>query len=329
MSEGRQPWMRDYHLQHRARSLRPKIRVGISEVIYGERGREVAFLRDTAILIEKLGFDTLWFPEHVVFFEEYTSKYPYGSVGGNEVFRKRQELDNPGLRGIFDGPIAIVAAASVTSKLRFGTFVTILPQRNPVVFAREIATVDHLSSGRYDFGVGVGWSKEEYEACQTPFVRRGDRMDDYIKAMKCLWTEDLSSYDGDFVSFQNVMAFPKPLQRPHPPILVGGQSQRGIARAAELGDGVIFYNLDIEDVEKALEFYEDELAKHDKSIDHAKVVVGRRNEVRSQESWESDATYIQEIQKLGVVTDVVCSPRFPTEGYVEAMTGYAEVVLNR
>ena len=311
MSEGRQPWMRDYHLQRRARSLRPKIRVGISEVIYGERGREVAFLRDTAILIEKLGFDTLWFPEHVVFFEEYTSKYPYGSVGGNEVFRKRQELDNPGLRGIFDGPIAIVAAASVTSKLRFGTFVTILPQRNPVVFAREIATVDHLSSGRYDFGVGVGWSKEEYEACQTPFVRRGDRMDDYIKAMKCLWTEDLSSYDGDFVSFQNVMAFPKPLQRPHPPILVGGQSQRGIARAAELGDG------------------EDELAKHDKSIDHAKVVVGRRNEVRSQESWESDATYIQEIQKLGVVTDVVCSPRFPTEGYVEAMTGYAEVVLNR
>ncbi len=328
MSGGEQAWMQDYRLQHRVRLSRPRMRIGISEVIFGEKGRELAFLRDTAVMVEELGFDSLWFPEHVVFFEHYESKYPYGEVGANEVFRKRKEKDNSGLRGIFDGPIAVVAAAAVTSKLRFGTFVTILPQRNPVVFAREIATVDHLSDGRYEFGVGVGWAREEYEACQTPFARRGDRMDDYLKAMKCLWTQEISEYSGEFVSFGPLLAYPKPLQYPHPPILVGGQSRRGIARAAELGNGLILYNLTLDDVEKALEYYEDQLSSHEKLISDSKIVVGRRNEVRSHESWESDAKYIEGIRKFGVVTDVVCSPRFPTKGYTEAMTGYAGVILS-
>jgi len=327
MSGGTQHWMREYRSEHRPRTSRQDMRIGISEVYYGEFGRELSFLRDSATLIEELGFDSLWFSEHVVFFQDYKSSYPYGEVGAAEVFRQRQEEGNPGVRGLFDGSIAAVAAAAVTSRIRLGTYVTILPQRNPVVFAREVATVDHLTGGRFNFGVGVGWAREEYEACQTPFERRGDRMDDYLRAMKCLWTEETSTYAGEFVSFEPLLAYPKPLQRPHPPILVGGQSRRGIARAAELGDGLIVYNLDLDEVEKVLEVFEDELCARGRSIDHAKVVVGRRNETRSKEAWDSDARFIQGCRDFGVVTDVVCSPRFPTDGYVEAMTGYANVVL--
>lgn len=329
MSEGKQPWMDDYTVRGVTRPERPRseLGVGISEVFYGENGRELAFLRNAAMLIEELGYDSLWFSEHVVFFDSYASKYPYGQVGAAEVFRQRKEQDNPGLRGLFDGPIASVAAAAVTSRIRFGTYVNILPQRNPVVFAREIATVDHLTGGRFDFGVGIGWSREEYEACQTSFERRGARMDDYIRAMKNLWTAEVSSYQGEFVSFEPLLAYPKPLQQPHTPVLVGGQSIPGIRRAAELGDGLILYNLDIADVEKCLEVYEDELAKYGKRLDEAKIVVGRRNEQRSDDAWTADRRFIDQCRSLGAVTDVVCSPRFANDGWDANMRAYAEVVL--
>lgn len=329
MSGGAQPWMKEYALHGRERKARDRdtLQIGISEVFYGENGREVGFVRDTAAMIEELGFDSLWFSEHVVYFEEYQSQYPYGWVGAAEVFRKRDEEGNPGLRGMLDAPILSVAAASVTSRIRFGTYINILPQRNPVVFAREIATVDHLTEGRFNFGVGVGWSREEYEACGVAFERRGARMDEYIGAMKALWTQEISSFAGEFVSFEPLLAYPKPLQRPHPPILIGGQSIRGIQRAAELGDGLIMYNLSIEDVEKTLEVYEDELAERNRSIDDVQIVVGRRNEERTMEAWKSDREFIDQCAALGVITDVVCSPRFPNAKYEENMREYADVVL--
>ena len=163
MSGGELSWMIDYTAKPVVRPARKHVSIGVSEVFFGENGRQLSFLQDSAQLIEQVGYDYMWFPEHVVFFESFESKYPYGATGAAEITRTRNEEGNFGTRGIMDGPILSVAAAAVTKKIRFGTFIVILPQRNPVVFGREIATVDQLTGGRFDLGVGVGWLKEEYQ----------------------------------------------------------------------------------------------------------------------------------------------------------------------
>jgi len=326
MSGGELAWMRDYQAKNRSWEKRERVTLGISEVFFGENGRELGFVRESAQLIESIGYDYVWLPEHVVFFETFESKYPYGQTGAAEISRTRKEEGNTGTRGIMDGPIVAVAAAAVTTHLRFGTFIVILPQRNPVVFAREIATVDQLTQGRFDLGVGVGWLKEEYAACGVPFDNRGDRLDDYIGALRALWTQEVSSFESPTVSFQPLLAYPKPLQQPHPPILVGGQSLRGIDRAARLGDGLIVYDLDVDQIRKVIDVYDQRLARYGRKLADVRLVVGRRNEGRSVESYKSDQAFIAEVREIGGVTDIVCSPRFPNANYESNMREYAKYV---
>lgn len=328
MSGGELGWMKEYEPKKTSFEPRKSVRIGLSEVFLGEAGRELGFLRETAQLIESIGYDQLWLPEHVVFFETFESKYPYGATGAAEISRTRKEEGNTGTRGIMDGPIVAVAAAAVTTTLRFGTFIVILPQRNPVVFGREIATVDHLTSGRFDLGVGVGWLKEEYEACGIPFENRGERMEDYVGALKSLWTENVSSYQSNTVSFKPLLAFPKPLQKPHVPLLVGGQSLRAIDRAARIGDGLIIYDLDVSQIAKVLDVFDSRLTASGRKMSDVRVVVGRRNEGRSQEAWKSDQEFIREVKELGGVSDIVCSPRFPNVDYEKNMREYAKYVTS-
>lgn len=328
MSGGELSWMHDYKPTNTRWEQRERVTIGISEVFLGENGRELGFVRESAQLIESIGYNYVWLPEHVVFFETFESKYPYGQTGAAEISRTRKEEGNTGTRGIMDGPIVAVAAAAVTSSLRFGTFIVILPQRNPVVFGREIATVDQLTGGRFDLGVGVGWLKEEYEACGVPFDNRGDRLDDYIGALRALWTQEVSSYKSPTVSFKPLLAYPKPLQKPHPPILVGGQSLRGIDRAARLGDGLIVYDLDINQIAKVIDVYDQRLARYGRKLSDVRLVVGRRNEGRTAESWKSDQEFVAAVKQLGGVTDIVCSPRFPNANYEANMREYAKYVTS-
>jgi|688.fasta_scaffold132121_2 probable F420-dependent oxidoreductase len=328
MSGGELSWMRDYKPTNTRWEQRERVTIGLSEVFLGENGRELGFVRESAQLIESIGYNYVWLPEHVVFFETFESKYPYGQTGAAEISRTRKEEGNTGTRGIMDGPIVAVAAAAVTSSLRFGTFIVILPQRNPVVFGREIATVDQLTGGRFDLGVGVGWLKEEYEACGVPFDNRGDRLDDYIDALRALWTQEVSSYESPTVSFKPLLAYPKPLQKPHPPILVGGQSLRGIDRAARLGDGLIVYDLDINQIAKVIDVYDQRLARYGRKLSDVRLVVGRRNEGRTAESWKSDQEFVAAVKQLGGVTDIVCSPRFPNANYEANMREYAKYVTS-
>jgi probable F420-dependent oxidoreductase len=306
-----------------------KIRVGLSEVFWGERGREVAFVTSAAVLVESLGYDTIWLPEHVVKFETLGSKHPYSGDRATTGWEHQT-------RGQLDSPITAVAIGMVTHTIRMGTYVNILGQRNPVMFAREIATVDHLSGGRFNLGVGVGWCKEEYEALGVPFERRGKRVDEYIQAMKELWTREPSEFHGEFVDFGPVLAYPKPMQKPHPPILVGGQSKRSIQRAAELGDGLILYNLDPPEIELCLEQLDRALAQRGRKLEDVQVVVGRRNvagdafsfgepfeKQKLREIWEADADFLEACGRLGAITEAVFSPRMPNQDYAELMTEYA------
>lgn len=328
MSGGELSWMRDYKATNTRWEQRDRVTIGISEVFLGENGRELGFVRESAQLIESIGYNYVWLPEHVVFFETFDSKYPYGQTGAAEISRTRKEEGNTGTRGIMDGPIVAVAAAAVTTTLRFGTFIVILPQRNPVVFGREIATVDQLTGGRFDLGVGVGWLKEEYEACGVPFDNRGDRLDDYIGALRALWTQGVSSYESPTVSFKPLLAYPKPLQKPHPPILVGGQSLRGIDRAARLGDGLIVYDLDLDQIAKVIDVYDQRLARYGRKLSDVRLVVGRRNEGRDSAAWKSDQEFVAAVKQLGGVTDIVCSPRFPNANYEANMREYAKYVTS-
>jgi len=178
-------------------------------------------------IAEAAGFDSVVTVDHVVFPHSYTSVYPYAPGG--------RLPGGPG--GSLPDPLIWMAAmVSVTQKLRFMTGVIILPLRNPLVLAKQVATLDHMSGGRIELGVGVGWLKEEFEAVGVPFEKRGARTDEYIAVMRRLWAEDGVSFDGKFVSFHEVSSNPKPVRRVVP-IVIGGHSEAAARRAGRLGDG--------------------------------------------------------------------------------------------
>ena len=190
---------------------------------------------------EQAGFFSLWAPEHVVLLDQYASRYPYSGDG---------RLPMPAQVEILDPFVTLTFAAAHTKKIRLGTGICLLPERNPVVTAKEIASLDKLSGGRFVFGVGIGWLAEEFTAVGVPWERRAARTREYLKAMKLLWTEEEPEFKGEFVSFPKVRMYPKPTQKPHPPIIFGGESAPALKRAAEVGDGWFGVNVSVEDAAK-------------------------------------------------------------------------------
>jgi probable F420-dependent oxidoreductase len=189
---------------------------------------------------EERGFHSVWVAEHVVLFDDYTSSYPYSADG--------KVPAAPGT-GTLDIHVALGYLAAVTSRIRLATGICLVPQRNPVYTAKEIATIDQLSGGRVDFGVGVGWLREEFEALGVPFERRGARTREAIEMIKRLWCDELSAYKGEFYELPSCRQFPKPVQSPHPPIYFGGESDAALRRVADFGQG--WYPCDIEPTELA------------------------------------------------------------------------------
>lgn len=191
-------------------------------------GSTAAGARGLATRAETLGFESLWAVEHVVVPSGYDSKYPYDPsgkmAGGAEAF----DLPDPLIW------LAYVAAATETIKLATG--ILILPQRNPLITAKEVATIDALSGGRVILGVGVGWLQEEFEALGVPFADRGRRHDDYVEAMRALWQHDKASVHNTYANFDNCISLPSPA-RGTVPIVIGGHTKKAAQRAAAIGDG--------------------------------------------------------------------------------------------
>jgi len=180
-----------------------------------------------ARLAEAAGFDSVFAVDHVVLPDNYDSTYPYSATG---------RLPGDSSASLPDPLIWIASVAAVTTRLRFMTGVIILPQRNPFVLAKQVATLDHLSGGRFELGIGVGWLKEEFAALGVPFERRGKRSDEYIAAMRALWAKDGASFAGEFVNFHGMSCNPKPVAG-SVPIIVGGHSEAAARRAGRLGNG--------------------------------------------------------------------------------------------
>src|SRR5690348_5675315 len=163
-----------------------------------------------AQLAEELGFESIWTVEHVVVPSGYQSQYPYSDNG-----RMPGGEDVP----IPDPLIWLAYVAAATKTVRLATGILILPQRNPVILAKEIATLDRLSGGRVELGVGVGWLEEEFDALGVPFAERGPRTDDFVAALRVLWSEGDDTYHGRFCDFTNANSYPKPVQRGGIPVV--------------------------------------------------------------------------------------------------------------
>ncbi|PKB67779.1 MAG: hypothetical protein BZY81_03880 [SAR202 cluster bacterium Io17-Chloro-G4] len=178
---------------------------------------------------EEFGFDSLLTGDHILVPRTINSPYPYTETGEFPGAPSGESMEQLTLLAFLAGQ---------TSKIRLVTSVIIVPHRNPLVAAKALATLDVLSQGRLVVGVGVGWMREEFEALGLPpFEERGAVTDEYIRVFKEVWTEDNPSYSGKYVSFDNISFLPKPVQKPHPPIWVGGESRPALRRTAELANG--------------------------------------------------------------------------------------------
>lgn len=187
-----------------------------------------------AAAAEGHGFSRLWAGEHVVMVDESRSRYPYAADGRIAV---------PAAADWLDPLVALSFAAAATADIGLATGVLLLPEHNPVLLAKQAASLDVLSAGRLILGVGVGWSREEFAALGVPFTGRGRRTTEYAQAMRTLWRDDVATFDGEFVSFSAVRVNPKPARDRRIPLVLGGNSDAALGRAAAWGDGWYGFNL--------------------------------------------------------------------------------------
>ena len=179
---------------------------------------------ELAVALEERGFESLWFPEHSHIPLSRASAFPQGG----DLPKKYYDVMDPF--------VVAGAAAAVTSKLKVATGICLVPQRDPIQTAKLVASIDQVSGGRFLFGVGAGWNADEMENHGTDFKSRNAVMKERIEAMRGIWTETKPEYHGEYVNFDSMMTWPKPVQSPHPPVLVGGGLPYGARRALDYGD---------------------------------------------------------------------------------------------
>jgi probable F420-dependent oxidoreductase len=179
---------------------------------------------ELAALVEERGHGSLWFPEHTHIPASRDSPFP----GGGEMPRRYAHT--------LDLFVAMTAAAVATQRLRIASGICLIIERDPIVTAKEVASIDHLSGGRLEFGVGAGWNREEMANHGTDPSRRFSLMRERVEAMKAIWTQEEASYEGEHVRFERIWSYPKPVQRPHPPVVIGGNGEKVLDRVLRYGD---------------------------------------------------------------------------------------------
>jgi probable F420-dependent oxidoreductase len=208
------------------------VRFGLHALGIGP-GADPEIIVEVARAAEESGFATLWSGEHVVMVEGPDSAYPYSPDGRIAVPADEDWLD----------PFATLTfAAAATRRIAVATGILLLPEHQPLVVAKQAASLDVLSSGRFRLGVGIGWSSAEFAALGVPFAGRARRTREYVETLRLLWRDEVVSYSGEFVRFEGVRSHPKPLAG-RIPILLGGNSDAALARVAAYGDGWYGFNL--------------------------------------------------------------------------------------
>ena len=241
-----------------------------------------------AQLLEALGFESAWTFEHVMVPLHYESKYPYSKDG---------KMGGGADAAFLDPLIALTAVAAHTKTLRLGTGVNILSQANPLLLAKQAATLDLLSNGRFMLGAGIGWLKEEFDAMGVPFERRGARFDDYIVAMRKIWSGDVVEHQSDFINWSGFQSYPKPVQAGGVPIVIGGSKGKVYERIARLGDGWFAPTNDAASLAPMLEELKTACAANDRDYDTI--------EITSMWTNEGDMDAIKAFEDIGVSRVIV------------------------
>jgi probable F420-dependent oxidoreductase len=213
---------------------------------------------------DELGFATLWCGEHVVMVDEPGSRYPYADNG---------KIAVPPDADWLDPMLALTFAAALTSRITLATGILLLPEHNPLVVAKQAATLDVLSGGRFSLGIGVGWSAEEFAALGVPFTRRSARTAEYVAAIRQAWADDVASFRGDFASFESVRVNPRPTRDRRLPVIVGGTTDAAIDRVAEYGDGWYGFNVEAAAVPDRLAVLSDRCARRGRQLRDLSIAV--------------------------------------------------------
>ncbi|MEL0064460.1 MAG: LLM class F420-dependent oxidoreductase [Gammaproteobacteria bacterium] len=246
------------------------------------------YIKQAAQHVEEQGFHQFWVPEHVLFFPAYESRYPYSDDG--------RIAGDP--RSLLDPFSALTWVAAATSRIRLGTGICLVPQRNPVYTAKVVADLDFLSGGRFELGVGIGWLKEEFEALGIPWADRAGRTEECLGLMQALWQEDAASYQGQYYQLNAAYQGPKPVQTPHPPIVFGGESDAALDRVARIGQGWYGFNLTPQTLEERLSYLATRLEAAGRSMEDIRIYAGLHPSVR-------DRGDIDRFEALGVEQIIV------------------------
>src|ERR1039458_3896598 len=267
-----------------------QLRFGLASINSGFNSSPERMAR-LAQAAEKAGFDSIW-------------------AGGHPFLSEKQTRMPPSLR-MLDPIVALTFIAAHTRTIRLGTGILLLPQFNPVIAAKHLRRPAVLSEGRLTVGIGVGWSEHEYEVLGIPYHDRGSRADDYLKAMKALWSQDKPVYHGKFVSFDGLQANPRPVQQPNPPIVIGGLSEEAYRRAVRQGNGWFGFGLDPEDTKRALAGLREAATRHSRPIELGELEISVAPRV------PVDKATAQKFSELGVHRLNLMPPQDADEKVVE------------
>lgn len=265
-----------------------------------------------AQLAEGLGFESVWTFEHAIVPNDYQSKYPYSPDG---------KMGTSPETNFVDPLIALTAVAVATKTLRLGTGVNILSQANPLYVAKQAASLDFVSNGRFELGVGIGWLKEEFVAAGTPFEKRGARFDDYVQAMRKVWTGDTVEHQSEFIDWSGFKSNPTPVQNPLP-VVIGGTKGKAFERTARHGNGWFAPTASPEQLAPMLD-----------QLDQACKDEGRdRSEIEVTAMWfpnPSDLDVVKRYEDMGVGRLVVPLPALGKGNPADNLKTFGENILSK
>lgn len=243
------------------------MRIGLHALGIGS-GAKPDVVAEVARSADAAGFSTLWSGEHIVMVDRPDSPYPYAPDGRIAV---------PSDADWLDPFVTLSYAAAVTSRIRLGTGILLLPEHNPLVIAKQAASLDAVSKGRFVMGIGIGWSSEEFAALGVPFGDRSRRTQEYVDVMRTLWRSSHAAYDGEFVRFDQVRSYPKPYASASIPLILGGNSDAALTRVATYGDGWYGFNLSFDEIEERIATLSLLCREHGKDIAGLEIAVSTRD----------------------------------------------------
>jgi probable F420-dependent oxidoreductase len=263
---------------------------------------------------EAAGFESLWTVEHPLVTVGYESEYPYSPTG---------KMPGPEESDIPDPLVWLAYVAAATSTIRLGTGILVLPHRNPVIVGKQIATLDRLSGGRVELGIGVGWLEEEFDALGIPFADRGRRTDDHVAVLRKLWAEGPASHDSEYTSFPDAYSRPRPTNGTVP-IVVGGHSKPAARRAGRIGDGFFPGNGSKPELAELIAVMRQAAEEAGRDPDAIEITSGGDGALGSGALAEVEA-----LAELGVSRVIIPPLAFDVAGQRDAFATYAEDVISK